>query len=146
MQAQIDAGDRTGITSTEADEIESLKAENKQLREDVAILKAATTFREGMMLHVSTRVSGTCPHRVRNSLRHCLRNRGSALTGGGTQPWVIQAAFMRQLPNGEVEFLPVLNHDGGLVRYPRLDSICVEMVVRIDASRVDERVKASPVG
>ncbi|RRQ24983.1 transposase [Rhodococcus sp. Eu-32] len=47
VQAQIDAGDRTGTTSAEAAEIKRLKAENKQLREDVAILKAATTFFAG---------------------------------------------------------------------------------------------------
>jgi transposase len=47
VQAQIDAGDRTGTTSAEVAEIKRLKAENKQLREDVAILKAATTFFAG---------------------------------------------------------------------------------------------------
>ncbi len=41
-QADIDAGDREGVTSVEAAEIRRLKAQNKRLREDVAILKAAT--------------------------------------------------------------------------------------------------------
>lgn len=44
VQAQVDAGDREGITSVEREEIRRLKAENARLREDVAILKAATTF------------------------------------------------------------------------------------------------------
>ncbi len=47
VQAQVDAGARTGTTSKESQEIKKLKAENKQLREDVAILKAATTFFAG---------------------------------------------------------------------------------------------------
>ena len=47
VQAEIDAGDRDGQTSEEHAEIRRLKAENKRLREDVAILKAATTFFAG---------------------------------------------------------------------------------------------------
>lgn len=47
IQAEIDAGDRDGRTSEEAVEIRRLKAENRRLREDVAILKAATTFFAG---------------------------------------------------------------------------------------------------
>lgn len=43
-QADIDAGDRDGVTSEEAAEIKRLRAENKRLREDVAVLKAATSF------------------------------------------------------------------------------------------------------
>lgn len=46
-QSDIDAGDREGVTTVEAEEIARLKAENKRLREDVAILKAATTFFAG---------------------------------------------------------------------------------------------------
>lgn len=46
-QAEIDAGTRQGTTSDELAEIKKLKAENKRLREDVAILKAATTFFAG---------------------------------------------------------------------------------------------------
>ncbi len=42
IQADIDAGERDGQTSEEAAEIKRLKAENKRLREDVAILRAAT--------------------------------------------------------------------------------------------------------
>ncbi len=44
VQADIDAGDRDGQTSEEHAEIRRLKAENKELRDKVAILKAATTF------------------------------------------------------------------------------------------------------
>jgi transposase-like protein len=47
VQAQIDGGRRGGVTSEELAEIKRLKAENRRLREDVAILKAATTFFAG---------------------------------------------------------------------------------------------------
>lgn len=47
VQAQIDTGTRDGVTSEESAEIKKLKAENRQLREDVAILKAAATFFAG---------------------------------------------------------------------------------------------------
>lgn len=47
LQAQIDSGDRAGTTSGEHAELKRLKAENKRLREDVAILKAAATFFAG---------------------------------------------------------------------------------------------------
>ena len=40
----MDSGERPGITSSELEEIKRLKAENRRLREDVAILKAATSF------------------------------------------------------------------------------------------------------
>jgi transposase len=43
IQAEINAGERQGTSSEELAEIKALKAENRQLREDVAILKAATT-------------------------------------------------------------------------------------------------------
>lgn len=43
-QADVDAGRRDGVTSEELEEIGKLKAENRRLREDVAVLKAATTF------------------------------------------------------------------------------------------------------
>ena len=47
IQSEIDAGRRDGMTSEESDEIRRLKAENRRLREDVAILKAAATFFAG---------------------------------------------------------------------------------------------------
>ena len=47
MQNQVDTGQRPGVTSEESAEIKKLKAENRQLREDVAVLKAATTFFAG---------------------------------------------------------------------------------------------------
>jgi transposase len=43
-QAEVDAGDRPGTTSAEHAEIKRLKAENQRLRQDVEILRAATTF------------------------------------------------------------------------------------------------------
>jgi transposase len=47
VQAQIDGGQRGGVSSEELAEIKKLKAENRRLREDVAILKAATSFFAG---------------------------------------------------------------------------------------------------
>lgn len=44
VQAEIDSGGRPGMTSAEHAEIKRLKAENRRLREDVEILKAATSF------------------------------------------------------------------------------------------------------
>ena len=47
IQAEIDAGTRDGVTTEESEEIRRLKVENRRLREDVAILKAAATFFAG---------------------------------------------------------------------------------------------------
>jgi transposase len=44
IQAQVDGGQRQGATSEELAEIKQLKAENRRLREDVEILRAATSF------------------------------------------------------------------------------------------------------
>lgn len=44
VQAEIDDGSRPGTTSQKHEQIKKLKAENARLREDVAILRAATTF------------------------------------------------------------------------------------------------------
>ena len=41
VQAQVDGGQRQGVTTEELAEIRRLKAENKRLREDVEILRAA---------------------------------------------------------------------------------------------------------
>lgn len=43
-QADVDAGDLGGVTTEELEEIRKLKAENRRRREDVAVLKAATSF------------------------------------------------------------------------------------------------------
>lgn len=43
-QAEIDAGDRAGLTTEEHKELVELRRENRQLREDVGILKRATAF------------------------------------------------------------------------------------------------------
>ena len=47
LQADIDDGTRGGVTSVESAEIKKLKAEKTRLREDVAILRAATSFFAG---------------------------------------------------------------------------------------------------
>lgn len=46
-QAQVDAGQRPGVTTEENEEIKRLQAENRRLREDNEILKAATVFFAG---------------------------------------------------------------------------------------------------
>jgi len=43
-QAEIDAGERDGLTTEERQELSRLRRENQSLREDVAILKRATAF------------------------------------------------------------------------------------------------------
>ena len=43
-QAEVDAGDRDGLTSAEREELSRLRRENRRLREDVEILKRATAF------------------------------------------------------------------------------------------------------
>lgn len=47
VQADVDDGARPGIPTKESAEIKRLKAENRKLREDVEILRAATTFFAG---------------------------------------------------------------------------------------------------
>lgn len=44
LRADIDDGTCEGVTSVENAEIKGLKAENKRHLEDIAILKAATSF------------------------------------------------------------------------------------------------------
>ncbi len=43
-QTEVDSGQRPGMTTEELEEIKKLDAENRRLREDVAILRAATSF------------------------------------------------------------------------------------------------------
>lgn len=43
-QAEVDAGDRDGLTSSGREELAQLRRENRRLREDVEILKRATAF------------------------------------------------------------------------------------------------------
>ena len=43
-QSDIDAGRRDGLTTAEREELAQLRRENRQLREDVGILKRATAF------------------------------------------------------------------------------------------------------
>jgi transposase len=47
VQAEVDAGGRTGVTSEEHAEIKALKAKVRRLEEDNAILKSATVFFAG---------------------------------------------------------------------------------------------------
>jgi transposase-like protein len=44
VQADIDAGDRPGASTDEQAEIKRLRVENRRLREDNEILRAATVF------------------------------------------------------------------------------------------------------
>jgi transposase len=46
-QSEVDAGLRSGVSSAENEEIKKLRSENRRLREDVAILRAATSFFAG---------------------------------------------------------------------------------------------------
>lgn len=41
-QAEVDDGERHGLTSSEREELAALRRENRMLREDVDILKRAT--------------------------------------------------------------------------------------------------------
>ena len=43
-QAEVDAGDRSGLASHEREALAQLRQENRRLREDVEILKRATAF------------------------------------------------------------------------------------------------------
>jgi|SRR5215213_11844828 len=43
-QADVDAGERPGLTSAERDELAQLRRENRRLRDDVEILKRATAL------------------------------------------------------------------------------------------------------
>jgi transposase len=43
-QAEVDAGERVGLSSDEQKELAELRRENRRLREDVEILKRATAF------------------------------------------------------------------------------------------------------
>jgi len=46
-QAQVDAGDRQGVTSVESERIRRLERENRELREANAILRDAAVFFAG---------------------------------------------------------------------------------------------------
>ncbi|WLQ38613.1 transposase [Streptomyces laculatispora] len=43
-QAEVDAGERNGLTSGEREELAALRRENRRLREDGDVLKRATAF------------------------------------------------------------------------------------------------------
>ncbi|MFF2331682.1 MULTISPECIES: transposase [unclassified Streptomyces] len=43
-QAEVDAGERNGLTSSEREEPAASRRENRRLREDVDVLKRATAF------------------------------------------------------------------------------------------------------
>jgi transposase len=43
-QAEVDAGERPGLSSAERQELAELRRENRRLRDDVEVLKRATAF------------------------------------------------------------------------------------------------------
>jgi len=43
-QAEVDAGERPGLSSAERNELAELRRENRRLREDVEVLKLPTAF------------------------------------------------------------------------------------------------------
>ena len=43
-QAEVDAGERPGLSSAEREELAELRRENRRLRDDVEVLKRATAF------------------------------------------------------------------------------------------------------
>jgi transposase len=43
-QAEVDAGERDGLTTEERDELSQLRRENRRLQADVDLLKRATAF------------------------------------------------------------------------------------------------------
>jgi transposase len=43
-QAEVDGGERAGLSTEEREELTALRRENRRLREDVEILKRATAF------------------------------------------------------------------------------------------------------
>ncbi|MEU4572184.1 transposase [Nonomuraea sp. ATR24] len=43
-QAEVDEGQRDGLTSSEREELAALRRENRRLREDIDVLKRATAF------------------------------------------------------------------------------------------------------
>ncbi|MEU0940900.1 transposase, partial [Embleya sp. NPDC005971] len=43
-QAEVDAGERNGTTSSEREELTRLRRENTRLRQDLEVLKRATAF------------------------------------------------------------------------------------------------------
>jgi transposase len=47
LQAQIDAGQRDGVTSTESEQIKALKKKNRELKEANEILRQASIFFAG---------------------------------------------------------------------------------------------------
>jgi transposase-like protein len=47
VDAEVDAGERPGVTTTELAEIKALKAKVRRLEEDNAILRSATVFFAG---------------------------------------------------------------------------------------------------
>src|SRR3954447_10350096 len=47
VQADVNAGNRSGVADDDQAEIKKLKAENRRLKEDLEILKSATVFFAG---------------------------------------------------------------------------------------------------
>ncbi|WP_426623752.1 IS3 family transposase [Leifsonia sp. McL0607] len=108
LQAEIDAGGRDGQTSEEHAEIRRLKAENKRLREDVAILKAAANFLRGgtrppqplMMVFIDQmRAEG---HAVESIIR-VLREQGVQIAARTYRAWRRGRVSARTITDAMVE-------------------------------------------
>lgn len=93
LQAEIDEGTRPGTTSQEHEQIKRLKAENARLREDVAILKTATTCFAGEL------DPATADRRVH---RH-RSQRGSRRPRRSAESCPNRAARSPRAPNGHDE-------------------------------------------
>lgn len=96
-KAQVDAGERPGVTSSEHAEIRKLKRDNAELRRANEVLKSASgVFRSGALRHEARGVSGggerPSPLGRRSGL---MKRRGGRSPGANDGRW--QAAPRRRV-------------------------------------------------